>query len=46
MIDPNKYLEFVDEVTSVQSKDNEAFVYRVQELQGADFLPSDCLLLL
>ena len=43
MIDPNKYLEFVDEVTSVQSKDNEAFVYRVQELQGAGFPPERLL---
>ena len=37
MIDPKKYLEFVNAVTSVQSKDHEAFVYRVQELNGQGF---------
>ena len=37
MIDPAKYLEFVNAVTSVQSKDHEAFVYRVQELEGQGF---------
>ena len=43
MIDPNKYAEFVDEVTSVQSKEQEAFIYRIQELGGAGF-PSERLL--
>ena len=37
MIDPKKYAEFVDEVTSTQSKEQEAFIYRIQELQGQDF---------
>ena len=37
MIDPIKYVEFVDAVTSQQSKDHEAFVYRVQELEGQGF---------
>ncbi len=37
-VDFDRYLEFVDGVTSEPSKDTEAFVYRVQELagQGAD----------
>ena len=43
MIDPIKYAEFVDAVTSQQSKDHEAFVYRVQELEGQGF-PSERLL--
>ena len=43
MIDPNKYAEFVDEVTSVQSKEQEAFIYRIQELGGVGF-PSERLL--
>ena len=43
MIDPIKYVEFVDAVTSQQSKDHEAFVYRVQELEGQGF-PSERLL--
>ena len=43
MIDPKKYLDFVDAVTSQQSKDNEAFVYRAQELQGAGFPPERLL---
>jgi len=42
-IDPDKYLEFVDAVTSEQSKDFEAFVYRLQELEGQEF-PSERLL--
>ena len=37
MIDPIKYVEFVDAVTSTPSKDHEAFVYRVQELEGQGF---------
>ena len=43
MIDPIKYADFVDAVTSQQSKDHEAFVYRVQELEGQGF-PSERLL--
>ena len=43
MIDPQKYLEFVNAVTSLQSKEHEAFVYRVQELEGQGF-PSERLL--
>ena len=43
MIDPIKYVEFVDAVTSQQSKEHEAFVYRVQELEGQGF-PSERLL--
>jgi len=33
-VDFNRYLTFVDGVTSEASKDTEAFVYRVQELKG------------
>ena len=43
MIDPIKYAEFVNAVTSQQSKDHEAFVYRIQELEGLGF-PSERLL--
>ena len=43
MIDPIKYAEFVNAVTSQQSKDHEAFVYRIQELEGQGF-PSERLL--
>ena len=43
MIDPNKYLEFVDAVTSQPSKDHEAFVYRLEELEGEEF-PAERLL--
>ena len=43
MIDPKKYVEFVNAVTSQQSKDHEAFVYRIQELEGQGF-PSERLL--
>jgi len=43
MIDPNKYLEFVDAVTSEPSKDHEAFIYRLQELEGEEF-PAERLL--
>ena len=37
MIDPKKYAQFVDAVTSQQSKDHEAFLYRIQELEGVGF---------
>ena len=37
MIDPQKYVEFVDAVTSQASKDHEAFIYRLQELEGQGF---------
>ena len=43
MIDPKKYVEFVDAVTSKPSKEHEAFVYRVQELEGQGF-PTERLL--
>ena len=43
MIDPIKYAQFVNAVTSQQSKDHEAFVYRIQELEGQEF-PSERLL--
>ena len=33
-IDPKKYAQFVDGVTSSPSKDFEAFIYRLQELNG------------
>ncbi len=36
-IDPDKYLEFVDAVTSNPSKDADAFEYRIQELRGQGF---------
>jgi len=36
-VNTDAYLEFVDAVTSIQSKDHEAFIYRIQELQGQDF---------
>ena len=42
-VDTQRYLEFVNGVTSEQSKDNEAFVYRIQELQGQEF-PTERLL--
>ena len=43
MIDPIKYVEFVDAVTSTPSKDHEAFVYRLEELEGEEF-PAERLL--
>ncbi|ADO99390.1 MazG-like pyrophosphatase [Synechococcus phage Syn19] len=43
MIDPKKYASFVNAVTSKQSKDHEAFIYRLQELEGQGF-PSERLL--
>jgi NTP pyrophosphatase (non-canonical NTP hydrolase) len=42
-VDTQRYLEFVNGVTSEQSKDNEAFVYRIQELEGQEF-PTERLL--
>ena len=33
-IDPQKYAQFVDGVTSEPSKDFDAFIYRLQELNG------------
>ena len=42
-VNTKAYLEFVDAVTSEQSKDFEAFVYRLQELEGQEF-PSERLL--
>jgi len=43
MIDPKKYAQFVDAVTSQESKDSEAFLYRIQELEGVGF-PTERLL--
>ena len=42
-IDPKKYAQFVNAVTSEQSKDHEAFIYRLQELEGQGF-PTERLL--
>ena len=42
-IDPKKYAQFVDVVTSLPSKDHEAFIYRLQELEGQGF-PTERLL--
>ena len=42
-VDPTKYVQFVDEVTSQPSKNHEAFIYRIQELEGQGF-PSERLL--
>jgi NTP pyrophosphatase (non-canonical NTP hydrolase) len=42
-VNTDAYLEFVDAVTSEQSKDHEAFVYRIEELEGQDF-PTERLL--
>ena len=42
-VDPTKYVQFVNEVTSKPSKNHEAFVYRIQELEGQGF-PSERLL--
>ena len=36
-VDTQKYVEFVDAVTSQASKDHEAFIYRLQELEGQGF---------
>ena len=42
-VDTQRYLEFVNGVTSEQSKDHETFVYRIQELEGQEF-PTERLL--
>lgn len=42
-VDTQKYVEFVDEVTSQPSKNHEAFIYRLQELEGQGF-PTERLL--
>ena len=42
-VDPKKYTEFVNAVTSQPSKDNEAFVTRIKELQEQNF-PTERLL--
>ena len=42
-VDPKKYAQFVDAVTSQPSKDHEAFVYRLEELEGEEF-PAERLL--
>ena len=42
-VDTQRYLEFVNGVTSEQSKSHEAFVYRIQELEGQGF-PTERLL--
>ena len=42
-VNTEAYLEFVNAVTSKPSQDNEAFVYRIQELEGQGF-PSERLL--
>ena len=36
-VDTKKYVEFVNEVTSQPSKDYEAFIYRLQEIEGQGF---------
>ena len=36
-VDTQKYVEFVNAVTSKESQDPEAFLYRLQELQGQGF---------
>ena len=36
-VNTDAYLEFVDAVTSIQSKDADAFEYRIQELRGEGF---------
>ena len=43
MIDPNKYAEFVNAVTSQESKDPEAFTARVADLYHSNF-PTERLL--
>ena len=42
-VNTEAYLEFVNAVTSQQSKDHEAFLYRLQELEGQEF-PTERLL--
>ena len=36
-VDTQKYVEFVNAVTSQPSKDHEAFIYRLQEIEGQGF---------
>ena len=36
-VNTDAYLEFVNAVTSTPSKDHEAFIYRLQELEGQNF---------
>ena len=36
-VDTQKYVEFVNAVTSKESQDPEAFLYRLQELEGQGF---------
>ena len=43
-VDTQKYVEFVNAVTSKESQDPEAFFYRLQELEVKVFVPSDFLL--
>ena len=43
MIDFIKYAKFVNAVTSQESKEHEAFIYRLQELEGQGF-PAERLL--
>ena len=43
MIDPNKYLEFVDAVTSQESKETSVFFERIEYLKNKDF-PTERLL--
>ena len=35
-VDPKKYVEFVNQVTSQESKDGVAFVSRLRDLEGDD----------
>lgn len=42
-VNTRAYLDFVDAVTSQPSKDHEAFVYRLEELEGQEF-PAERLL--
>ena len=42
-VNTKAYLDFVNAVTSEPSKDHEAFVYRLQELEGEEF-PAERLL--
>ena len=42
-VNTKAYLDFVNAVTSEPSKDYEAFVYRIQELEGEEF-PAERLL--
>ena len=42
-VDTKKYVEFVDAVTSHESKDYESFIYRLEQLEEEDF-PTERLL--